>query len=94
MAEYDDNQSTKKLITVVLSELEQMLHAKNDSYGDSVLMPMRVFSRANAIEQINVRIDDKLSRIFRGSEHPGDDTLQDLAGYLVLLLVAKRSPLV
>jgi len=34
--------------------------------------------------QIDCRIDDKLSRLARGSEFPGDDTVLDLAGYLIL----------
>jgi len=42
------------------------------------------------VEQIKVRIDDKLSRIMRG-ENAGEDVEIDLAGYLILLRVAKRS---
>ena len=67
-----------------------MLIAKNRAYGDSALDPVRIFSKADAIEQIYVRIDDKLSRVKRGHEYPGDDTISDLIGYLVLLLVAKE----
>lgn len=42
------------------------------------------------MEQLAVRIDDKLSRLSRGHEYVGDDTLDDLVGYLVLLLVARK----
>ena len=38
---------------------------------------------------MNVRIDDKLSRIARGREYAGDDTELDLIGYLVLRRVAR-----
>jgi hypothetical protein len=38
-----------------------------------------------------VRIDDKLSRFARGSEFPGDNDIDDLLGYLVLLKVAHRN---
>jgi hypothetical protein len=48
-----------------------------------------VFSRADAQEQLLVRIDDKLSRIARGHEFENDDTVLDLIGYLILLRVAQ-----
>lgn len=67
-----------------------MLIAKNRAYGDSALEPVRVFSKSDTIEQLYVRIDDKLSRVQRGHEYPGDDTIFDLVGYLVLLLIAKE----
>lgn len=71
------------------SALADMLIAKNRSYGDSALNPLRVFSRSDAIEQLKVRIDDKLSRVSRGTEI-GEDTVFDLLGYLVLLRLAIR----
>jgi len=70
--------------------IEEMLIAKNRAYGDSALEPVRVFSKTDTIEQLYVRIDDKLSRVQRGHEYPGDDTIFDLVGYLVLLLIAKE----
>jgi hypothetical protein len=57
---------------------------KNVAYGNSIFEPIRKFSNADVVEQINVRIDDKLNRIFQGEEYPGDDTLKDLAGYYIL----------
>lgn len=68
-----------------------MLVEKNAAYGDSALNPVRCFSKADAIEQLKVRIDDKLSRFMRGHEYPGDDTVTDLIGYLLLLRMANRS---
>lgn len=70
--------------------IEEMLIAKNRAYGDSALDPVRVFSKQDNIEQLYVRIDDKLSRVQRGHEYPGDDTIFDLVGYLVLLMIAKE----
>lgn|GEM_PF-594167 len=67
----------------------EMLLAKNAAYGDSALNPVRVFSRASTEEQILVRIDDKLSRLSRGSA-AGEDVVSDLLGYLVLLRIARR----
>ena len=69
--------------------IEAMLLAKNKAYGNSALDPVRIFSKADPVEQIKVRIDDKLSRLARGSD-AGEDVEQDLIGYLVLLRVARR----
>lgn len=84
------SKETEGKIAVVVDQIKEMLIAKNRAYGDSALDPVRVFSKNNAIEQLYVRIDDKLSRIKRGHEYPGDDTISDLIGYLVLLLIAKE----
>ena len=83
-------------ITRVCREVENVLLAKNAVYGNSALDPLRVFSQADAVEQLKVRIDDKISRLVRGDEHVSlagearEDTLVDLVGYLILLLVAQR----
>ena len=73
----------------VLMSIEEMLVEKNQAYGDSALNPVRIFSKASPEEQILVRIDDKLSRIARGTA-AGEDVLGDLVGYLVLLKMAKN----
>lgn len=76
-------------IAQVCDEIKQTLLEKNRAYGNSALDPLRIFSRADPVEQLNVRIDDKLSRVARGSEFAGDDTELDLIGYLVLRRVAR-----
>jgi len=76
-------------ITQVCDDVKRTLLEKNHTYGNSALDPLRIFSRADPVEQLNVRIDDKLSRIARGSEFAGDDTELDLIGYLVLKRVAR-----
>ena len=75
-------------ITTACLDILDLLLDKNIAYGNSALEPVRIFSTASTKEQILVRVDDKLSRIQRGSEYPGDDTVNDLIGYLVLLKVA------
>jgi hypothetical protein len=40
-------------------------------------------------EQLHVRIDDKLNRLMKGTDYPGDNDIDDLIGYLVLLKIAK-----
>jgi hypothetical protein len=70
-------------------EIATMLIEKNRAYGNSALKPVRIFSRASSEEQLLVRIDDKLSRLARGSA-AGEDVVADLIGYLVLLRIARR----
>jgi hypothetical protein len=84
------SKQTENRITEVMRGIEKMLIDKNRAYGDSALEPARVFSKTDTIEQLYVRIDDKLSRVQRGHEYPGDDTIFDLIGYLILLLIAKE----
>ena len=36
-----------------------------------------------------MRIDDKLSRLARGTDYADEDTVLDLIGYLVLLRIAE-----
>ena len=83
------NISTQHTIADVCDNIKNMLIEKNKSYGDSALDPIRIFSKASSDEQIKIRIDDKLSRISRGSEFYGDNDLDDLIGYLILLKVSK-----
>lgn len=78
-------------VDIICKEIADMLKEKNKSYGDAALNPVRIFSKQNSCEQLKVRIDDKLSRLARGNEYPGDDTIFDLAGYLVLFLINERS---
>jgi len=81
---------TEQDIERVANQVKDMLVAKNRSYGDSALYPTRVFSKSDNVEQILVRIDDKLSRIQNGHDWPGDNDIDDLIGYLVLLKIAKE----
>ena len=82
--------NTIKDIERVCKQREKMLIEKNLAYGDSALDPVRIFSRATNVEQLLVRIDDKLSRFARGTDYPGDNDIDDLIGYLVLLKIAKE----
>lgn len=75
----------------ITSQIADLLIEKNAAYGDSALNPVRVFSKSDRIEQLNVRIDDKISRIQRGSEYGDEDTEMDLIGYLVLRKIARES---
>ena len=80
---------------MVCDDIKELLLEKNRKYGDSALNPNRIFSKADAVEQILVRIDDKLNRIQKGAGllANDEDVVSDLIGYLVLLKIAlKRNP--
>ncbi|MHC4315906.1 MAG: hypothetical protein ACYSW3_25975 [Planctomycetota bacterium] len=81
---------TQMIIKIVCNEVMEMLLEKNRCYGDSAINPARIFSKSSAIEQINVRIDDKINRLMNGSEYGNEDTEKDLIGYLILKRVAQR----
>jgi len=82
-------EQTQADIIAECDAVKEMLLEKNRAYGDSALDPVRVFSKASTVEQILVRIDDKLSRLARGSAD-GEDVERDLLGYLVLLRIARK----
>jgi hypothetical protein len=69
----------------ILDAVYKLLIDKNKKYGNSALNPVRIFSKTNKVEQLKVRIDDKLSRIAKGSDNEDEDVVNDLIGYLVLL---------
>ena len=82
--------STRNKIKKRCKDLEDLLLTKNAKYGDAALEPLNIFSKASPVAGIKVRIDDKLKRIQNaGLCDATEDTLQDLAGYLILLMIAK-----
>lgn len=84
------SQLAAEAIQIVCDDIKALLLEKNASYGNSAFEPIGIMSKGlTAEQQICVRIDDKLSRLQRGSEYPGDDTMRDLAGYLLLKLAQK-----
>lgn len=82
-----DAPSGHKIITECL-DVAEMLIKKNVSYGDSALNPMRLFAQSDSVEQLKVRIDDKLNRIKNSQGFAGDNDIDDLIGYLILLRIA------
>lgn len=85
-----ETHATAEKITAVFDSVKAMVLSKNQSYGDSVLKPLRLFSKADPVEQIRVRLDDKISRIMRGAEGIDNDAdiYRDIMGYCALMLVA------
>lgn len=85
-----DDLLTQKRISAKCDELKSLILEKNRKYGNSALSPIRIFSHATTIEQILVRIDDKLNRIKNRQNDEDEDVVMDLAGYLILLMIAKN----
>lgn len=81
--------STQTDIARICDNVKTLLLQKNLKYGDSALDPVRVLSKSSPVEQILVRIDDKLSRISRGDLLSDDeDVINDIIGYFILLKIA------
>jgi hypothetical protein len=84
--------TVRELIEKECKSISDLLCKKNDAYGNSAFEPINIFSKLEAIEQLNVRIDDKLNRIAKGqnTELVTEDTEQDLIGYLILKRAYKK----
>ena len=82
---------TQEKISKVCDDVKSMLLDKNRKYGDSALNPIRIFSKSDTVEQLKVRIDDKLNRFKNMQEDDTEDVVNDLIGYLILLKVAEGS---
>lgn len=80
--------NTKDKIEKKCDEIKKLLLEKNEKYGDSAISPVRIFSTADAVEQLRVRIDDKISRIKMASLVEDEDVLLDLVGYLILYMIS------
>jgi len=85
-----DNKTSQDKIVETCDAVKEMLLQKNRKYGDSALKPIRIFSQADSIEQIKVRIDDKINRLMNQQNDEDEDVVFDLAGYLILLLIAMK----
>lgn len=77
-------------LDAVLNEIRDMLLQKNAAYGDSALNPVRIFSKASPLEQLKVRMDDKLSRLARGDEAGEMDLIESLLGYLIVYKIQQK----
>lgn len=79
-----------KEVKEVADDIVALLIEKNRKYGDSALNPSRIFARSDAVEQIRVRIDDKLTRLKNAQNDEDEDVVKDLLGYLIILRVAQK----
>ena len=82
--------STTSSIKCKCKKHEVLLLIKTDTYGDSALQPLNIFSNTGPVVGLKMQIDHKLKIIINAAlVDATEDTLQDLAGYLILLLIAK-----
>ena len=82
---------------LIISECEfisRHLLMKNQAYGNSFADPVRIFAKSAPMEQLNVRIDDKIKRLLNqdvsSKRRVREDTVLDLIGYLILKRVLKK----
>lgn len=99
--EFVDEISSEELATAIglnfegkvdaaLADVKAKLIAKNNQYGNSALEPIRAFSKLNPVEQLLIRIDDKISRLQKGDGTGDEDAEADTLGYLILLAIARK----
>lgn len=82
----EEKPSFEETIIKLCNNMADFLIAKNTKYGNSALEPLQIFSHSSSGDQLNNRIDDKLSRI-KNSEEPRKNDIVDLIGYLHLKLI-------
>jgi len=86
--EMDEDHPNAQAIALMGLQVINLLLEKNRAYGDSALAPLEVFSKGLTVQQrLGIRMDDKLARLARGAD-AGEDPALDLAGYLILHLIA------
>lgn len=86
-----DSDKFQQDVKSVLTEIGTLLIEKNRKYGNSALEPIRIMSKSSPVDQILVRIDDKLNRLKNQQIDDDEDAVTDLLGYLVLLKIAKKN---
>lgn len=84
----------QQLISSECAFLAAHLISKNKAYGNSFADPVNIFSKCSPMEQMNVRLDDKIKRLLNRDHEAKrkikEDTVLDLAGYLILKRVLAK----
>ena len=85
--EIEEEDSFRVKVSKIVVKVINLLVEKNEQYGDSAFDPIRFFSKLGPDAGLRVRIDDKLSRLMRGSDtiESDIDVIEDLIGYFILL---------
>lgn len=86
------NIQTQNDIKNICNKISEILVYKNKMYGNSILEPKNIFYKGDSITSILIRLDDKIGRV-TNSEVIRVNDIVDIIGYLVLLLIAKRTQL-
>lgn len=87
---------TKEKIKRICALLEEVLIAKNQNYGDSAFRTPLLAPNVSPQEALLTRFSDKIwrmERLLRGEpdrvKESLDDTILDVAGYCILLLIER-----
>jgi hypothetical protein len=81
---------TQQKIDRLFFNFSEFLKEKNKRYGDSVINPVKVFSKVEPTNKACIRLDEKLQRIMNNDT--GELRKNDVAdtfGYLALLMIDK-----
>ncbi len=90
MSKIQDAELVRETIKQVCDDLAELLIAKNISYNNALFNPINLFNKASIRDTIGTYIDSKITRIAAGLEYGDESSMQDLAGYIALLLVLDR----
>ncbi len=82
-----DIESFNILVNERLYKLVDHVIEKNRKYGNSALKPIRIMSSLSTVEQLYIRLDDKLNRIINRQDDEDEDIPFDIAGYFILIYV-------
>ena len=83
----DDLQIIIDLYNERVEDILNHLLDKNRKYGNSALNPIRIVSSENTVEQLYIRIDDKLNRVINRQNDEDEDLPFDIAGYFILVYI-------
>lgn len=79
------------LICEVCEDIKQLLIGKHMSYGGAAFEDVTVAGRVIPAEDaILVRMGDKIRRLTKGREYESENSIQDLAGYAILLMAVRK----
>lgn len=77
----------EKIIEIV-DAIKKLLLEKNKRYGDAALNPQNIFYKGDSTQSIEIRLDDKLSRIKNNNSNLRVNDISDIIGYCILLLIS------
>lgn len=83
-----EESNTQDKIQTLFENFKDFLQEKNKRYGDSVINPVKVFSKVEPTNKACIRLDEKLQRIINSEELRKNDVC-DTFGYLALLMIDK-----
>ena len=86
-----NNVGTLKELKALLNSVYISFEETNESYGDSSLNPVSLFSRHDSIAALRLRVDYKIGKIKKVGVHTHkDENLSSLIELLLLLSIALK----